>query len=48
MYVRFLSSCVRANDENKKRMTERIFRKFYGLEKKVIKVYGDVSHRAIV
>ena len=42
-YILFLSSCVGANDEDMKRMTERIFRKFYGLEKKVIKVYGDVS-----
>ena len=31
-------------DEVMKRMTKRIFRKLYGLEKKVIKVYGDVPH----
>ena len=35
-------------DEDMKRMTKRIFRKLYALEKKVIKVYGDVPHRAIV
>ena len=33
-----------ANDEDMKRMTEKIFRKLYGLEKKAIKVYGDVPH----